>query len=203
MTDQRLAAKVPRSFFLVSLMSAPLPLKFRVEDVPPEGRAVAGELPESLLIQPLAGLVGDLGYRADGSAKVEGTMYRTSSGEVVVDVGIGLRVGFDCVRCLSPRTLALSFRQDHVFTKAKAKDETHRTLDDESLTEPDVHTIEGDELDLVPVLQEDILLELPMNPSCKLLEPTTSCGELVIDQDESSNVDPRWAPLLDLKKTLN
>ena len=184
-------------------MPAPLPLKFRVEDVPPEGRAVAGELPESLLTQPLAGLVGELGYRAEGSAQVDGTVYRSSSGEVVVDVRIGLQVGFDCVRCLSPRTLSLSLRQDHVFTKAKVRDETRRALDDEALTGPDVHTIEGDELDLVPVLREDILLELPMNPSCELVEPATSCGKLATEQDESSSVDPRWAPLLDLKKTLN
>ncbi len=186
-------------------MAGPLQLKFRLDEVPPEGRAFEGELPLDVIAEPLAGLVGELGYRIAAAPRVTGTAYRSAGGEVVVDARVELLVGYDCVRCLVPSTLALSLRQDHVFTKKSVRDEEQRGFDDEALNEPDEHPIEGEEIDLVPVLREDVLLEMPMNPSCETPGSTATepCADLGATDAGSEPVDPRWAPLLELKKKLN
>ena len=186
-------------------MSAPLELKFRIDAVPPEGRAFAGELPVEVMAEALTGLVGELGYRVDTPARVEGKVYKSSGGELVVDARIAMSVGFDCVRCLEARTLDIALRHDHVFSKS-VDDDPERGFDEAALNAPDEHLLEGEELDLVPVLREDVVLAVPMNPSCRTegVEADAPCAELNLEtQDEAATIDPRWAPLLKLKNELN
>ncbi len=187
-------------------MSAPLELKFRIDAVPPEGRAFVGELTTELLTEPLSGLVGKLGYRIDAPARVDGKVYKSAGGELVIDARILLSVGFDCVRCLEARTLDLELRHDHVFNKSAAAEEGEQGFDDAALGAPDEHRLDGEEVDLVPILREDVVLAMPMNPSCRTggVETDAPCTELNQSKpDEAASIDPRWAPLLKLKNELN
>ncbi len=198
----------------------PLGLKLRIDDLSHEGRPFVGELPAALLGQILPGLVGTLGYRVDGPALISGTAYRSHGGEIIIDGRLTARVGFDCVRCLTPRTLEVALRADHVFVRAtkpapkpatkagtkpatKAEDEVVVDASDE---DDDVLVYHGDEVDLTETFREDLLLELPMNPSCEDVHaegcevrvPARAVGPV----DTVDTVDPRWAPLAELKKQL-
>lgn len=185
----------------------PLALKFKVDDVRAEGRAFEGALSVELLEGCLAGLVGSLGYRPQGPAQVAGTIYRSSGGEIIVSGRLQTEVGFDCVRCLQARTMAVDVAGDHVFVRREApatpkgRDTVDLVVDDED-EDDEVSTYEGDEVDLHDTYREALLLELPMNPTCEHVQ-AAGCEALASDAPrEVDTVDPRWAPLLELKRKL-
>lgn len=185
----------------------PLALSFRLDEVPQEGRAFAGALDSEKLAADLPGLVGALGYRPGGEARVSGMVYRSARDEVVIDGTVEVDVGFDCVRCLEGRTLAVAVRNDHVLVrraaKAKALDDDGLTVDEDDLDEPDVETFEGDQVELAELFRQDLLLALPMNPSCDDAVGQTRCEALAVEAaPEEEQIDPRWAPLLELKKKM-
>lgn len=187
-----------------STSTRPLELKFRLDEVPPEGRRLVGELPLVALQSDLPGLVGDLGYRPEAPARVEGTVYRSAKSELVVDGTVNATVGFDCVRCLQARTLDAKIREDHVLVRReKLEGAGELTLSEDELEEPDVESFTGDEVDLTDLFRQDLLLALPMNPSCETAGKADECHALAQKPEgDSPTVDPRWAPLLELKKKL-
>ena len=190
----------------------PLNLQFRLDDLLEEPREFRGELATSALDEVLKGMLGELGYRASGPAKVSGTVYRMGE-NVLVEAEIRVAVGFDCVRCLDPLALSLTSSVRHLLVPGKREtsplDEV--ALDTEEGAEADegLDCYEGDLIDLVDILREDILLEMPMNPTCieaqgeacprfeQVLQTTAAAP------DPQPEVDPRWAPLLELKKKLS
>lgn len=183
----------------------PLQLKFRLDEVPAEGRAFAGELPVAALESDLTGLVGDLGYRPEGAARVSGTVYRSAKSELVVDGRVEAEAGFDCVRCLTSRTLDVRIREDHVLVRRKEADPDAEgvTLSEDDLEEPDVESFTGDEVDLTDLFRQDLLLALPMNPTCEVVGKSDACTDLAAAaKTPEDEVDPRWAPLLELKKKM-
>lgn len=183
----------------------PLPLKFRLDDVPAEGRAFEGALSRAQLDADLPGMVGSLGYRPDGPAPIRGTVYRSAKHELVVSGGLKAEVGFDCVRCLEARTLVVDLHEDHVLVQRKAPVEAdgEMTLDADALDEPDVESFVGDEVELTELFRQDLLLALPMNPSCADVDRARACRDLAAETaSEEDEIDPRWAPLLELKKKM-
>ncbi|MCB9541888.1 MAG: DUF177 domain-containing protein [Myxococcales bacterium] len=187
-----------------STSTRPLELKFRLDEVPPEGRRFVGELPVATLQGDLPGLVGDLGYRPEAPARIEGTVYRSAKSELVVDGTLTATVGFDCVRCLQARTLDAKIREDHVLVRREKLDGAgEMTLSEDALEEPDVESFTGDEIDLTDLFRQDLLLALPMNPSCETAGRGGECHALAPEaRADEPEVDPRWAPLLELKKKL-
>ena len=93
-------------------------------------------------------------------------------------------------------------RLDHVLVKGETKpvneelELTDADLDDE------VDTFDGDEINLEPIIRQDLILALPMNPTC--VEGTSDrCKfDSKTVNSEEDTMDPRWAPLADLKKKL-
>ncbi len=184
----------------------PLGLTFRLDEVPAEGRRFEGALTEQSLGADLPGMVGDLGYRPTGPARIAGNVYRSAKTELVVDGRVTVGVGFDCVRCLADRVLAVDIREDHVLVRRKARvveeGEESQTIDDEALEEPDVETFSGEEIDLTDLFRQDLLLALPMNPSCDDVG-ADDCRDLVGERaPDEPQIDPRWAPLLEMKKKM-
>lgn len=180
-----------------------LSLKFRLDELSQEGRPFAGALPIELVGESVQGLVGDLGYRPLAPLAVDGTVYRSAGGEVIVDGHYATRLGFDCVRCLEAREMAVEARVDHVLVASKEGDDE---ADDED--DPDVYRFSGESVDLTEMFREDLVLDLPMNPDCEAVE--AACTALATEATTPTGaaadapvVDPRWAPLLDLKKKLN
>jgi uncharacterized metal-binding protein YceD (DUF177 family) len=182
----------------------PLTLKFRLDDVPQGGRPFEGALSMELLKSCLPGLVGDLGYEPLGEAPVSGDVYRSSGGEFIVSAKLDVRARSACVRCLETVELSLALRMDHVYVQRaeapKAPSEDEELVVDADDASDDTLSYTGDEIDLTDAFREELLLELPMNPVCALVERT--CVEIQPAASEADTVDPRWAPLLALRKKM-
>jgi uncharacterized protein len=181
-----------------------LGLRFKVEVLTAKRRAFEGQLNEELLASCLPGLVGDLGYRVESPATVTGTVYQSPGSEVAVDGQIEISVGFDCTRCMSARSVRISIKQSHALVARSAESEGDQEIvvsDEESAGL--VETYEGDEVNLTEVFRQDLVLALPMNPSCETAGVTDCAYKENVQEAESDQIDPRWAPLLELKKKLN
>lgn len=72
--------------------------------------------------------------------------------------------------------------------------------------EENLHQIEGDMLDLLPMIKENILLEIPIQIFCD--DPTVEGGapqsgkgwEVITEDDKRDKIDPRFAALKDFFK---
>jgi uncharacterized protein len=97
----------------------------------------------------------------------------------------------ECVRCLEPLTdeITVTFQELYVY-------------DDHALPEEDdeVSTLEGDLLDLEPLLRDSVVLALPFQPLCMDDCPglCPECGARLADDPDHAHeaaIDPRWAAL--------
>lgn len=99
----------------------------------------------------------------------------------------------DCRRCLQP--LEGSIGVDV------------RELYQVDLTDPDAFAIEGDIIDLAPMVRESVLLELPDGPLCRI-DCAGLCATCGVDLNAgpcscpSESVDPRWSALETLRDSL-
>ena len=123
----------------------------------------------------VGGLVGVSGYWASEPAEIEGHVYRSANQEIIVDARIQTVVEFQCVRCLEQGRLKVDQRSDHVLVKGKPKTKVEALTVTEDDEQDDVETYVGDEVDLMPVTLQDLILSLPMNPSCNDVE-ADSCS---------------------------
>lgn len=99
----------------------------------------------------------------------------------------------ECVRCLEPieDTLEVDFQELFVYDES------------ESSEEDDIRRLDGDLLDLEPVLRDAVVLALPFRPLCdpECQGLCTECGARLDDDPGHAHddaVDPRWAGLQDL-----
>lgn len=130
----------------------------------------------------------------EGDAVKLGNLYYVK-GEMKADID------FVCARCLTPFTQHASIPFSETFALA---DDPQIEEDEES----DIHPLEGDQIELDTLLQEDFLLAMPTFPlceeDCKGLCPT--CG---VNRNEApcscknERIDPRLAGLADLFKDNN
>lgn len=106
----------------------------------------------------------------------------------------------ECVRCLDPLEDEIDARFQDLFvyddkdTDADEDDETRR--------------LEGDLLDLEPLLRDSVVLSLPFQPLCRDDCPglCTECGARLADDpghQHDAPVDPRWAALTGLTPDVN
>jgi DUF177 domain-containing protein len=93
----------------------------------------------------------------------------------------------ECVRCLDPVEggLEAEYQELYVYPGRDADDETSR--------------LEGDLLDLEPVLRDAVVLALPLRPVCRADCPglCSECGARLADDPGHRHeaADPRWAAL--------
>jgi uncharacterized protein len=102
----------------------------------------------------------------------------------------------ECGRCLDEITETFEVRLAELF--AYADSTTEETTD-----EDEVGRMQGDLLDLEPVIRDAVVLTLPANPVCRPDCPglCPDCGARLADlpADHSHEaVDPRWAALRNL-----
>lgn len=107
----------------------------------------------------------------------------------------------ECARCLAPITdeVAVSFQELFVYDD---RDQGHRAGDD---LDGDVRRLEGDLLDLEPLLRDAVVLELPFQPLCEDDCPglCIECGARLADDPDHTHeaaIDPRWATLAALQQ---
>jgi uncharacterized protein len=98
----------------------------------------------------------------------------------------------ECVRCLEPISDQIEARFQELFVYAE-----HQTPHDE---DDEVSTLEGDLLDLEPLLRDAVVLALPFQPLCMDDCPglCPDCGARLADDPDHTHeaaIDPRWATL--------
>ena len=99
----------------------------------------------------------------------------------------------ECGRCLADFTEPLEVEFVELFAYPDSTTE--------ETTDPDeVARIEGDRLDLEPVLRDAVVLSLPLTPVCRpdCAGLCVDCGERLDDLPEGHShvqLDPRWAAL--------
>ena len=103
-----------------------------------------------------------------------------------------------CVSCLEDISLDIDGKFTVIFTP---RSQSTEFKDDIELTEKDLITeyYEGEEIILDNIFRETILLEVPIAPRCS--ENCEKWKEYLKKEDEkpAEEVDPRWAPLLNIK----
>lgn len=106
----------------------------------------------------------------------------------------------ECARCLEPISEELETRFQELFVY---DDEgAGHDLGDE---DDDVSRLEGDLLDLEPLLRDAVVLSLPFQPLCEddCQGLCTTCGARLADDPDHTHeavIDPRWARLTTLKQ---
>jgi uncharacterized protein len=105
----------------------------------------------------------------------------------------------ECSRCLEPITDSVHVDLQELFVYDDPGDRSNRPdeLDD------DVSRLEGDLIDLEPLLRDAVVLALPFQPLCRDDCPglCVECGARLADDPEHGHdapIDPRWAALGDV-----
>jgi uncharacterized protein len=105
----------------------------------------------------------------------------------------------ECVRCLEPISddVEVTFQELFVY-----QDQHHGPADEAE--DDGVSRLEGDLLDLEPLLRDAVVLALPFQPLCEDDCPglCTECGARLADDPDHAHeapVDPRWAGLVALQ----
>jgi len=105
----------------------------------------------------------------------------------------------ECARCLDDiaSTMEVEFQELFVYVDSRRSGEE---------ADEDEYRLDGDLLDLEPVLRDAVVLALPLSPLCREDCPglCSECGERMADAgpDHRHDVaDPRWAALQGLTET--
>jgi uncharacterized protein len=103
----------------------------------------------------------------------------------------------ECARCLEPITDETSVRFQELFVY---DDQGYSSAEDD-----EVSMLEGDLVDLEPLLRDAVVLALPFQPLCEDDCPglCTECGARLADDPDHTHeapIDPRWAGLAELKQ---
>jgi uncharacterized protein len=118
---------------------------------------------------------------------------------VLVSGSVRGSVEGECGRCLRPISDSIDVSIQELYAYA------HSTTD-ETTDEDEVGRMQGDLIDLEPVLRDAVVLALPTNPLCRDDCPglCPECGahrdELPADHSHEL-ADPRWAALRNLSKS--
>ena len=104
----------------------------------------------------------------------------------------------ECARCLAPitDTLEIGYQELFVYDDGPRHDKGHQQESEDG----DVGRLEGDLLDLEPVLRNAVVLALPFQPLCEEDCPglCVECGARLAEDpnhEHEPEIDPRWARL--------
>ncbi len=114
---------------------------------------------------------------------------------VLVTGAVRARVGGECIRCLGDLDEEIQVTLTELYTYPGRRPA-------EDVDEDEVHELEGDLIDLEPVLRDAVVPALPFQPLCRDDCPglCSQCGARLGDEPEHHHdvVDPRWSMLQDL-----
>jgi uncharacterized protein len=107
----------------------------------------------------------------------------------------------ECARCLAPlaTSVTASFRELYLYTRDRH--DRHDRFDENTEQDDEELHLDGDLLDLEPVLRDAVVLALPMSPLCREDCPglCVECGVPLADagpgHGHEDAPDPRWAGL--------
>jgi uncharacterized protein len=136
-----------------------------------------------------------IGVPVGAPLELELRMESVSEG-VYVSGTVAAAVSGECGRCLRPIDDTLQVRFQELFAYQDS-------VTDQTTEEDEVGRLQGDLIDLEPMLRDAIVLALPTNPRCREDCPGL-CSECGVPLDElppghrHEQRDPRWAALSQL-----
>ena len=106
----------------------------------------------------------------------------------------------ECARCLEQ----IDDKVDVTFQELFVYDDQSRSSADDELDD-EASRLEGDLLDLEPLLRDAVVLALPFQPLCEDDCPglCVECGARLADDPDHAHeaaIDPRWAGLVELRQ---
>jgi uncharacterized protein len=133
---------------------------------------------------------GMAGVREDTDLRLDVTLESVTEG-VLVTAKAAAPVTGECARCLEPvaQTIEVSFLELFSYEQGAGD------------TDEDGYSLDGDLLDLEPVLRDALVLALPLAPLCRQDCPglCAECGALLAqagsEHGHEHAIDPRWAGL--------
>jgi len=174
-------------------------LVIRVEDIPEQGKQESFLEEEGPLNERLGGEATNSGLHFAGPVQVRVNLSR-SGRLILVKSRIEARVKCICARCLDPFALTLS-SEIQVSLKPKP-DPRLATPEEVELRREDLEAdfYEGEEVDLSPLIQDQVLLTLPPKVICRedCRGLCQRCGKNLnreTCQCPGAEVDPRLAGL--------
>ncbi|MFP8964032.1 YceD family protein [Streptomyces nanhaiensis] len=110
------------------------------------------------------------------------------------------RLKGECVRCLEPLEQECEADFQEMFSYPDADDRSRYADTGDDAEDEETFRLEGDLLDLEPVLRDAVVLSLPLQPVCQEDCPglCPRCGARLADDpghDHNEAVDIRWAAL--------
>jgi uncharacterized protein len=147
-----------------------------------------------LSLDPTVAELGIADRRFDAAATVVVSLRMESLTDgIVVDGELRAPWADSCRRCLAA-------------ANGEVVSEVHE-LYQQVITDPDAFPIVGDQIDLVPMVRENLLLDAPLAPLCRPdcagLCPTCGIDRNAATCDcDASIVDPRWDALTQLRANL-
>lgn len=146
-----------------------------------------------------------IGVPAGSDLELDLRLESVMEGVLVSGTARGRATG-ECVRCLDDVEREVDVEFQELFNYPDSRSSTHhghhakgaaQEEDDE-----DTYELEGELLDLEPVIRDAVVLALPFQPVCSQDCPglCSQCGARLADDPEHhhEDVDPRWAALQNL-----
>ena len=171
----------------------------RVEDIPAQGKQESFLEEEGPLNERLGGETTNSGLHFSGPIQVRLDLSRTGR-IVLVKSRVEARVRCTCARCLDP--FALNLSSEFKMSLRPRPDPGLAPPEGIELSREDLETdfYEGEEVDLSPLIQDQVLLTLPPKVICRedCRGLCQRCGKNLnreACQCASAEVDPRLAPL--------
>lgn len=107
----------------------------------------------------------------------------------------------ECARCLAPLATSVTASFTELYLYARDRHDRHDRFDENTEQDDEELHLDGDLLDLEPVLRDAVVLALPMSPLCREDCPglCVECGVPLADagpdHGHEDAPDPRWAGL--------
>ena len=107
----------------------------------------------------------------------------------------------ECARCLAPLASSVTARFTELYLYTRDRHDKHDRFDENTEQDDEELHLDGDLLDLEPVLRDAVVLALPMSPLCREECPglCIECGVPLADagpdHGHEDAPDPRWAAL--------
>ena len=107
----------------------------------------------------------------------------------------------ECARCLAPLASSVTARFTELYLYTRDRHDKHDRFDENTEQDDEELHLDGDLLDLEPVLRDAVVLALPMSPLCREDCPglCAECGVPLADagpdHGHEDAPDPRWAGL--------
>ena len=138
----------------------------------------------------VAAVVDDIAIssaRVTEGAEIEGrfTLEAMSDHAITVKGTITAPWTGECRRCLRTIEGTVSLDIEEVFDTRPVEGETY--------------PLDGDRLNVEPLVRDAVLLSLPLAPLCEVACPGPEPESHPIGSDATDEIDPRWAGLGDLK----